>query len=110
MNREQLAKLNWTRKPTSTSEVQAKIPSSHPAIAGLQHFNTAEHFNLWRLADGTPQYFTVRTPEGSFLVNTEGYSYPRYMIRLVGLACPCCGRPSNDIGPCENCSDEDGAR
>jgi hypothetical protein len=85
--------LDWERKPDSWGEVPLYDGGNLPTaeIDKLPHYDMEEVYG--NLKDATPydsfqkampQYFTLSTYSGVFLVNTEGYDYARYIIKLAG--------------------------
>ena len=82
--------INYDRKPTDVSAVFSTVRASR--VAGLAEFKAKEigvnpHAFMEKvdaLPKGMPQHFVMDTPaSGKFLVNTEGYGYPRYVSRVV---------------------------
>ena len=76
-----------TRKPIEWAE----IPEAHSAYHELQKtlpvFTPQQAFSwkqnpLEKLKEGVPQWFILRREDADYLINTEGYSYARYALKL----------------------------
>ena len=86
---EKLVSLNYTRKPNSfgeatvtnfdslPNEVQAVI-HSFPSI----YIDPREDLMDVDSLDGKQQFYLVENEIGTFLIDNQGYNYPRYITRL----------------------------
>lgn len=87
---EKLVSLNYTRKPNSfgeatvtnfdslPNEVQAVI-HSFPSI----YIHPSEDLMDVDSLDGKQQFYLVENEIGTFLIDNQGYNYPRYITELI---------------------------
>ena len=88
--------LPYERKPSTLSEVHNAIPKKD-LPKNLKKFSYLELFGneidesdkveqdniLLNFSIDVPQYFMLASRKGLYLVNTEGYKYPRYVIKIL---------------------------
>lgn len=78
-----LSDLNFTRKPSSLEEIQNQVKASK-----LKSMNLAEYeFNdlFVEFKTEMPRFFIFKAKNNKkYLVDTQGYSYMRYLIEIVG--------------------------
>jgi len=81
--------INYTRKPggfdwvetkrdfTSINEEIQKIIKTLPIVEVSDDQDLFEDF-----LDGKQQFYVLKTPNNTWLVDTQGYSYARYVVEL----------------------------
>lgn len=81
--RRTLADLPYTRKPTRWDEAKHYIPTLNEARA-ISELEAVDVLGGPQadLPAGTPQFFVAPRADGLYLVNTEGFSYARYVLRI----------------------------
>jgi len=66
--------VSFTQLDEELQEVISKLPSIHiPVRTDLMGFDDL---------DGNQQFYLVQNDAGDFLVDTQGYTYPRYICKL----------------------------
>lgn len=94
-------KVDWNRKCSTFNEVHAvfdvyDVPDEihDKIIVDIGLYTITE---LWDVEDmydvdlsdafeiEVPQFFIVDTPKGSYLINTEGYDYARYITKVLNM-------------------------
>ena len=87
-----LVEIDYARKPNSFEEatrthfnylpveVQAAI-QSFPLI----YIDSREDLMDVDMLDGEQQFYLVGNSQGNFLIDTQGYNYPRYITELVAF-------------------------
>lgn len=103
--------VNWSRKADDWDDVKADSRPSVAAMAVGKVIRRAEPTPNDTLIWGRPaeQWFLAERGDDVFLVNTEGYEYCRYAVRLPGFRLdPCvnCGRQLDEHGGCVVCNEE----
>ena len=84
-----LCRINYTRKPGAFEGVETKrdftsiTPEIQQIIRSLPIVEVSDDQNLFDdFLDGNQQYFVLKTPNDFWLVDTQGYSYARYVVLL----------------------------
>ena len=85
-----LCSLGYTRKPNSFSEARS---TSFPELADELkdailsfpkiYLDPREDLMGVDTLDGNQQFYLIENEDGIFLVDTQGYNYPRYITRLT---------------------------
>lgn len=89
--------LTWTRKARSFEEVDAVVtPAQIKALLGDETLQVLNAPELWNVGNAHPMHDWDKTPTGEpivfilvldgermYLVNTEGYTYCRYIARIM---------------------------
>ena len=85
-------------KPGPFKEVKKKLfltGVDEDVVESISKLKLYKPGNLWKVKPGqkpsfwdrfkvkTPQYFIVRDGKEDYLVNTEGYDYGRYVVKLI---------------------------
>ena len=76
----------WERKAVSWDAPKAKLvdPAAREAIEALPVIRISTIFPCQNFGIDVPQYFVALRPNGErFLVDTEGATYARYIVRLI---------------------------
>lgn len=74
--------LAWTRKPMEWADIYSDEPKD---LTGLKRADILGKTPIEEFTAPAPaQYFIAKNEHGYFLVNTEGYTYPRYILRIEG--------------------------
>ena len=79
-----LRDLPYTRKPTTWSEVEDYTPTDREldAISRLQMLETYGTPSTDLFVNAKPQIFLTERGGEIYLVNTEGFDYCRYVLRI----------------------------
>ena len=87
-----LVEIDYTRKPNSFEETTTTSFKSLPVEvqAAIQSFpsiyiDSREDLMDVDTLDGKQQFYLVTNEMGAFLVDTQGYNYPRYITELVAF-------------------------
>jgi len=87
-----LVELNYTRKPNSFGEAtQTNFNSLPDEVKEAINFFPQSYVDLREdlmdidSLDGKQQFYLFTNENGFYLVDTQGYNYPRYITRLVGF-------------------------
>jgi hypothetical protein len=81
--------VNWTRKPDGMNDLSPvrDIPTDLVAeILKLPVYDSRKDDVFYGEVKGLPQYFLVHDGKKIGLVDTQGFSYARYAVELVGKA------------------------
>ena len=89
---EKLVSLNYTRKPNDFIEAtQTNFESLPDEVKEAINFLPQSYVDLREdlmdidSLDGKQQFYLFTNENGFYLVDTQGYNYPRYITRLVGF-------------------------
>ena len=89
---EKLVSLNYTRKPNSFEEATLTDFDSLPAEIKQainsfpqSYVDPGEDLMDIDSLDGKQQFYLFENETGTYLIDTQGYNYPRYITRLDGF-------------------------
>ena len=86
---DKLCSLNYRRKPNSFIEAYSTFflamdEDVQNAIKTFPVIYVDPDEDLMGVTlDGTQQFYVIENEEGAYLVDTQGYDYPRYIIELI---------------------------
>lgn len=77
--------IDWARKPSSEDEVDdidSKILKNHEFQIFVARLTVHHNKDFGDSFPTHPQYYLIKNSKGLFLIDNQGYDYPRYAVRL----------------------------
>lgn len=83
--------ISWSRKPSADEEIQKLDFETislelNDAISDLDIIQMVDKEELFANNHPTPVIYIAKVDNHYYLINTEGYDYPRYMVELKNFA------------------------